>query len=549
MKFWRKSTQVGFSVVAALTISMTSLYQVVHAATGTMYVSLSKSTAQKGDAVTADVRINPGTAVDTVTATVKFDSTRLSYQGVTYGGSPFSTQIPGSVTSNSLTFSSAYLGGSVSSDSFIARLSFTVIGSSGTASVSLTGNAARNGNATNPAVTGDSLTVTTQPQICPAGQIGTPPNCHSPVCPVGQIGTPPNCHSPQCPTGQVGTPPDCHTQAKCPLNQTGTPPHCSPITVDPVGGTGGDSGSHDSGGSTVGSSGSSTGSLKVSSVQIQYTVADMIVTTKGNVRVYIRYGLKSDALDTQTAMTGYSTVHKISFRKATILPGSTYFYQIVAKDKSGQVTTSKVDTFSTKGITVKIGVFDKKHHPFKHKKVSLHSTQQDGTTDSEGFVTFNGVAPGTHTLTYADNGKTYSQALVVDDNIQLVGGVQEADPQSFSVVYNIEQSPAVPYATIGIVLAGLLAVLVLAVVIKKRRSGGIYYGGGGGMSSGGDPAYGQVTVGGANAHQQYPESNYPPNGPSLTDRLDSIPPPQQNTPGTVISSNEQNDDVNKLNYS
>ena len=81
------------------------------------------------------------------------------------------------------------------------------------------------------------------PAACPPGQIGTPPNCTTPVkpppakCPAGQVGTPPNCRTPvtppaQCPAGQVGTPPNCKTPtspppAKCPAGQVGTPPNCT----------------------------------------------------------------------------------------------------------------------------------------------------------------------------------------------------------------------------------------------------------------------------------------------------------------------------------
>ena len=42
------------------------------------------------------------------------------------------------------------------------------------------------------------VTGTTPPPVCPVGQVGTPPNCRTPVtrCPAGQVGTPPNCTTP-----------------------------------------------------------------------------------------------------------------------------------------------------------------------------------------------------------------------------------------------------------------------------------------------------------------------------------------------------------------
>ena len=81
----------------------------------------------------------------------------------------------------------------------------------------------------------------TPPARCPAGQVGTPPNCTTPPparCPAGQVGTPPNCTTPppaRCPAGQVGTPPNCTTPppARCPAGQIGTPPNCTTPPVTP----------------------------------------------------------------------------------------------------------------------------------------------------------------------------------------------------------------------------------------------------------------------------------------------------------------------------
>jgi len=68
------------------------------------------------------------------------------------------------------------------------------------------------------------------PATCPAGQVGTPPNCRPAACPAGQVGTPPNCRPAACPAGQIGTPPNCRPAppATCPAGQIGTPPNCRP---------------------------------------------------------------------------------------------------------------------------------------------------------------------------------------------------------------------------------------------------------------------------------------------------------------------------------
>jgi hypothetical protein len=59
------------------------------------------------------------------------------------------------------------------------------------------------------------------PDICPTGQVGTPPNCHVPTC--EELG---NCPPPTCPTGQVGTPPNCHVPT-CEELGNCPPPKCT----------------------------------------------------------------------------------------------------------------------------------------------------------------------------------------------------------------------------------------------------------------------------------------------------------------------------------
>jgi hypothetical protein len=479
-----------------------------------LYLTSSTTTVKKGSVVAVNVRIDPGTDIDTVTAAVTYNASQLSVKDVSYGGSPFATQLqePDDVKPGSYGFTSVKLGGTpIATDSFVATVSFSVQASGGTVAIGLTGNAARSGTMTSPAARGINLTVGASTSACPVGQTGSSPYCHAVECPLGQTGTYPKC---------------------TPLESTSPTPTPTPTSkpAPPEDTT---------------SSGAS-GNLKVSSVQIQYTVADMIITTQGKSRVYVRYGLSRDALRAQTKMSPLGTTHKIDFAAATILPGQTYFYQIIAKDSNGVVTKTKLDTFNTKGITVKVGTYDKNRKPLKHKTVTLHSAPQKTETDDRGFATFNNVAPGEHQLVYEAGGKTYTQSLVVTDNIQMVGAVQEADAQNFSIVYNLEQGNGLPSSIIGAVLAGLLAVVVVTVVVNRRRSGGLGFRSGSGP--GGDElAYGPVTVGDVN-RQTPDDSNVDSSSAdtrSLSDRLDNLPPPPQSMPGTVISSNRDNNESEK----
>ncbi len=85
-----------------------------------------------------------------------------------------------------------------------------------------------------------NFTITTPPPpTCPAGQVGTPPNCTTPppaTCPAGQIGTPPNCTTPP-PSGGGGTPTPKPTPTTPTITDTPVPtptaqPDVAPVQVD-----------------------------------------------------------------------------------------------------------------------------------------------------------------------------------------------------------------------------------------------------------------------------------------------------------------------------
>ncbi len=130
---------------------------------------------------------------------------------------------------------------------------------------------------------------TPPPPSCPAGQVGTPPNCTTPTssCPAGQVGTPPNCTTPtsSCPAGQVGTPPNCTTPtSSCPAGQEGTPPNCTkkkdsprkPDDPDDPGGPDGDEGTSE------GTSTTSTSEESLDTVDHNGMPEDGTVSAPGN---------------------------------------------------------------------------------------------------------------------------------------------------------------------------------------------------------------------------------------------------------------------------
>lgn len=143
------------ALILSVGLVLTFLQTDAPASTGNAYLEKPTISAKKDETVKYAVRITPGTHIDTVTATVKYDKQRLSFQKAEYTNSPFSSQIPATTADNTITVQSAKLGGeTISTDALIAVLVFKAE-QSGSQTVTLVdANAARAGIATNPTVMG-----------------------------------------------------------------------------------------------------------------------------------------------------------------------------------------------------------------------------------------------------------------------------------------------------------------------------------------------------------------------------------------------------------
>jgi hypothetical protein len=184
--------------------------------------------------------------------------------------------------------------------------------------------------------------------------------------------------------------------------------------------------------------------------------------------VFIRFGTSKDALTSQTQPDNFGTTHNVSIDPKLLLPGTTYYYVIVSKDQQGNTTQSEVHSFTTKGLTLTVIIFDKNHKPLAHKQVTLHSKPQTATTDVNGSVTFQNVVPGDHQVIYQQGSQTFTQPISVANNVQTSGTTQTALPQSMAVIYSVVQ-PSNNAATIGIVAALLVVVVAVWLLVVRPR--------------------------------------------------------------------------------
>jgi len=415
----------------------------VFAATGSMYLTPASITAQQGNNFSVSLRINPGGNTDTVAVNLGFDAAKLQYVSSSFAGSPYDTRVGFSATTGNISFSATKLGGaSISTDSFIASITFKALSGSGSSSLSLAGsNAAYAGTATNPSLVNATVHLTTPG--CPSGQTGIWPNCVTPP-PAGGSGSGGGSTGVTGGSGSViksgGSSGGTSTK---PAGGSSQKPDTAAVTTPPP---------------AADTTGSAATPLTVSGKKIQFTQAVFTLTGNEPTQAYIRYGTGSE-LTTNTPVSDFATTHTIALDPTLLVPGETYTYVVVSTDRQGVTAQTAKQTFTTKGMTITLGVFDKNHHALKNQTVTLHSVTQTAKTDNRGFVTFTNVASGPHHLIYSAGKQSYDESFKVDNNVQTVQGVQTAATQNFSIVYGFTQ--AGPWwSSVGFI--AVLALLVLA---------------------------------------------------------------------------------------
>jgi hypothetical protein len=439
----RVTRKLGVGILAlglAVSASIFGLQQAL-AATGSIYVTPASNSVQVGNSFTVSVRISPGTTVDSVQGTVGFDASKLQLVSVNTASSAFTTELQNTTSSGSVVFARGDFGAGASTDSLIESITFKALASSGSGSISLSGaNADASGSFTNPSSTGASVSFTAAPvatPTCPSGQTGTPPNCVTPV------------------TGGSGTSGGTSSGgSKTPTTKTPTSTTTTPSTTSSPAPTGASTPT------------AAAPAPTVTAQKVLYTQAELSFTSKTPTKVYVRFGL-DDQLTTNTAETDFSTTHVVTIDPSLLVPGEHYSYVVVATDQQGGVVQSTVQHFTTKGLTLTMGVFDTNHNPLRGKTVTLHSSPQTAKTDKNGFVTFTGVAPGDHQVLYTAGKKTYTQQVTVVNNVQSSGSTQTATAQNFSVVYGFTQSDL----HIAVWVWILLAVAILGLLGKTGRLG------------------------------------------------------------------------------
>jgi len=145
--------------------------------TGNMYVSPASGNVLINNNVTVSVRLNPGTTVDGVEATLTYDQTRLQFVSIDPNGSAFDIELgPQTGGNGTVTLSRGNLNGGVSTDGLIARVTFRALAGSGSSTLQLAGNATKGGSYTNPTRANGTINFSAPDTTAPAANITSPAN-------------------------------------------------------------------------------------------------------------------------------------------------------------------------------------------------------------------------------------------------------------------------------------------------------------------------------------------------------------------------------------
>jgi hypothetical protein len=488
------SKKRGVSVLAVAVTAVLGIFvmQRTLAATGTIFLSPSSVSVKKGASFTVDVRINPGAATDGVEATIAYDQAKLQFVSISASGTAYPIELTNTGGGGTVQIARGKLGGTVSANnSLVAKVAFKALAGSGSGALNLSGNSTSGGVYNDPTASDATVAFST------------------PTVP-----TPPTQPTPPKPTNPT------------PLDPEPTQPSTGGGTSTPS--TGGSS----SGGSTPSKPSSTTPpttteGVRVTILKTSFREVNFGLTGPQPFTAYIKYGMDGK-LNVTTPTTKLAKKHTIKLDKKLLIPGTTYSYRVVTKNKAGKTTQTETAAVKTKGYTVRVTVKGKGGKLLKNQLVTLHSEPMTARTDENGVATFQDVAPGKHELEYEQDGEAMGQTIEVADDAMIAGSEVHAEPQSFAVTFENATSGsswAMIIALVGFLVligAGVLLFRSGKLVSSKNRPGGPSVGAGG-VGTGG------MTIGGG-----MPGS--PPATPT-DDLLSKVPGEHNADPGSVISPN------------
>ena len=424
-----------------------------YASQGTIFFTPSSGRFDPGSTFTINVRTNvapPGSFAGGATVIVQFPKNILQVTSASTSGSAFGGYTSINNGAGTVNYTAFLFAPPSGSNLHLFSITFKAVGT-GTAPVSF--GAGTNVHDGPTSFQNASYTIASPPTpTCPAGMVGTPPNCTTPpapTCPAGMVGTPPNCTTPPKPS------PTPNPTPKPSPTPNPTPPLDSlivPTTPEPAPTT------------------TATGSLTITGVKATPAWDSGTVawsTNQPDVTTVMQFGTSKNKLTTTINAQAQGDG---SFRasQTKLAPGTRYYYLInaISTSNGGQATYS--GSFTTRGYPTKLILLNNKQ-PAGGAVIKLDSGSY--TANKDGVIQFE-LAAGDFkpTITGTDGvAKTVNFAV---KRIEVPANGKAPATQTFTLDIGSEESQAGAGNILPIILSiigGLLLIGLFLIFLLWRR--------------------------------------------------------------------------------
>lgn len=468
----RKPTRLLSVLFSMLAVVSLLPAQLVFAAGNTIYLSPSTQTVQPGQSFTVQMRGTVGAeyvGANRVAGAVTFPANLLQATSVVSDGTSFNWQPTASIGSGVVNFDQRSFFPIQNANVYMMTITFKAL-TSGTANVNFATGTTYSYGASPLAttITGGSYRIAAPtPTTCPAGQVGTPPNCTTPApaqCPAGQTGTPPNCKAATCPTGQTGTPPNCKTSPTPTTPTTPTTPKTPTTPQKP------EEPSTPVVSPNITQDTTPDNGFSISDVTAtrSYKTATLNWKTSSASKATIGFG--TSLKDLNKTVEGTKLPDETYEAQITdITPGKQYYYTITA---TSETDSSKTDSYSgvftARGYPVAITVTENKAQ-VANAKVKIG--EQNYSTDKTGKLSLE-LASGSYTIEVKTQSNTKKFSLAVaKKTIPENGNAPEIQKFSFDipVAATTGTNNTFTLIAIGLGVGGLLLGGLIFWLWKRRQ--------------------------------------------------------------------------------
>ncbi|MEX0621421.1 MAG: hypothetical protein WD187_00295 [Candidatus Woykebacteria bacterium] len=169
--------------------------------------------------------------------------------------------------------------------------------------------------------------------------------------------------------------------------------------------------------------------------------------------------------------TKLKTSHKISLPANILAPGTRIYYKVRSKDAAGNIASSKLTSFKTKGYAVKLRITNLNGEPLEGATITLVPGFEKGVADKNGIVVFTDVASGKHSVNIEVDGQVLSSTITVEEP-KKPDQIQDFDVKVAAATADGDDllgiNPIILYSLIGVFVAVLVAWLSRNFILARR---------------------------------------------------------------------------------